>query len=350
MSIIKPHIAAMTAYTPPLEGRDPSVHTLLDFNERTLPVGQMVRSALIEFIEAGRLQVYPSYGDIVEKIAKYAGVSSEQVMITNGSDQGIDLIFRSVCSAGDQAIIPSPNFAMYKQCAGVENLQVIEPEYDFESGFPVDSVIEAVTEKTKVICIPNPANPSGTDVVISDILKIAAAAPYAAILVDECYFEYAKITVANKVDAHPNIIVTRTFSKTWGLPSLRLGYVIAAEDVINGLLNVRGPYDINQLAVVAVNAALEYPDYTLDYVNEVMEQSKPLFESFLTQHSILYWPSSANYLWVFPDNPNKVEQVLLENNILVRPKMNRNGELGLRITLGSLAQTRNLIDVFDNAL
>ena len=338
MSIIKPHIAAMSAYTPPLEGRNPKVHTLLDFNERTLPVGEAVRNALIDFIESGRLQVYPAYGEIVQKIAKYASVPSAQLMITNGSDQGIDLIFRSVCSAGDEAIIPAPNFAMYTQCAGIENLTVIEPEYDYEKGFPVEAVINAVTEKTKIICVPNPANPSGTAVEVHDILNIASAAPSAAILVDECYFEYSRITVADQVQNYPNIVVTRTFSKTWGLPSLRLGYVIAHEQVIEGLLNVRGPYDINQLAVVAVAAALAQPDYTLHYVDEVMRQSKPLFESFLVERGIKFWPSAANYVWAFPKSPDHIERVLQSANILVRPKKDASGNMGLRITLGNLAQ------------
>ena len=346
MSIIKPHISAMSAYQPPLEGRNPQQNLLLDFNERTLPVSEPVVEALVNYIRSGSLQMYPSYGNVVEKIAHYAGVATDQVMITNGSDQGIDLIFRSSCSAGDEAIIPAPNFAMYRQCAGIENLVVVEPHYSKEKGFPTEQVVASIHDKTKIICIANPCNPSGTLVSPDTIVEMAKAAPHTAILVDECYFEYAKVTVADKVLEFPNIVITRTFSKTWGIPSLRLGYIIAHPDIVKALLNVRGPYDVNQLAIVAINAALDHPEYTQNYVTEVMQQAKPKFESWLREKNIAFWESGANFVWIFPEHPNNVAQVLQQKNILVRPKYDANENLGLRVTIGNLAQTEQLIHEF----
>ncbi|KEQ13960.1 pyridoxal phosphate-dependent aminotransferase [Endozoicomonas numazuensis] len=343
MSIIKSHIAQMGAYKPPLEGRDPHDHLLLDFNERTLPVCPSVKQAMIDFIQDDRLQCYPSYGNITAKIAEYCDVDPEQVMITNGSDQGIEMIIRSTCREGEEAIIPGPSFAMYSQVAKVENLKIIEPSFSKETGFPKQKVLDALSDKTRLIVISNPNNPSGTIAPREDILEIAAAAPDAAILVDECYFEYTRKTVADAVDQHPNLLITRTFSKTWGLPSVRLGYVISHAENIRALLNVRGPYDINQLAVVAIDAALSNPGYTERYVKEVMEVSKPLLEAFLNEKGIDYWPSVANFIWTFPDNPNEIEKHLRAHHILIRPKADESGRVGLRINLGNKAQTENLI-------
>lgn len=340
----------MSAYKPPLEGRDPLKYTLLDFNERTLPVGEVVQKALIEYIQSGRMQMYPSYSDTVERIANYAGVKPEQLMITNGSDQGIELIFRSVCREGDEAIIAGPTFAMYKQCAGIENLKIVEPEYSMEKGYPVEAVINAVTDKTRIIAIANPNNPCGTLVKKEEVLRIAKAAPQAAILVDECYFEYSRETVVDYIDEHPNIFVTRTFSKTWGIPSLRLGYLISQEANITALLNVRGPYDVNQFAIVAVRAALQNPEYTLDYVREVMEESKPALEKLLDEKNIPYWNSSANFIWAFPENAEQLELKIREAGILVRPKANLQGKMGLRITLGSIEQTTRLVELLSTLL
>lgn len=345
MAIFKSHLYQLDAYKPPLEGRDPDQHLLLDFNERTLPVSDPIRDALKAYIEGDRLQLYPSYGDIVDKLAAYAGVSADQVMITNGSDQGIELIFRACGNEHDEVIIPEPNFAMYHQCARIENMTIVSPHYDRDKGFPTSEVIAKVSEKTRVICIANPNNPSGVAVAKADIVKIAQAAPNACVLVDECYFEYSQLSVADLVVQHPNLVVTRTFSKTWGLPSLRFGYLIAAPENIQALLSVRGPYDVNQLAVVAARAALENPAYTERYVQEVMQESKPLLEDYCQQKNIPFWPSSANYLWVFPENAQHVEQRLQESGILVRPKKDVNENMGLRITVGSLAQTRRLISV-----
>ena len=350
MSIFKSHISQMGAYKPPLEGRDPHKHLLLDFNERTLPVSGAVKQALIDFIQEDRLQMYPSYGQITAKIADYAKVLEAQVMITNGSDQGIDLIVRAACTVGDEAIIPAPTFAMYLQCAKVENLNIIEPHYTRESGFPMQEVLDAISEKTRLIVISNPNNPSGTLVGRNDILSLARAAPHSAVLVDECYFEYSRETVADVVNEYPNILVTRTFSKTWGLPSIRLGYIISHPDNINALLNVRGPYDINQFAAVAINAALDDPHYTLNYVREVIDQARPMLEAYLKKKQIDYWPTVANFVWAFPENPEKVEKHLRQHNILVRPKADQNGKPGLRITIGDSPQTEHLIKVLEGIL
>lgn len=350
MSIFKQHIAAMAAYKPPLDGRSPDSHLLLDFNERTLPIAKVVEDALVDYIRSGRMQMYPAYGDTVDVIAGYCGVLPEQLMITNGSDQGIDLIIRSACREGDEAIIPGPSFAMYNQCAKIEKLTIIEPRYTLENGFPTAEVLAAISAKTRVVCIANPNNPSGTVVSREEIVAIAKAAPQAAILVDECYYEYFGETVVDLVDELPNLVVTRTFSKTWGIPSLRLGYIISRADNILALLNVRGPYDINQLAIVAIRAALAHPQYTQDYVREVMREAKPILEAFLSARDISYWPSGANYIWMFPPEHEHVNRLLLNNAILVRPKADPNGRVGLRVTVGTVAQTERLLAVLDEAL
>lgn len=350
MSIFKSHLYTLPAYKPPLEGRDPHKYLLLDFNERTLPMAEPIRRALVEYIESGRMQMYPAYGDIVERLAEYAGVQPDQLMVTNGSDQGIELVFRASCAAGDEVIIPQPNFAMYNQCAKVEGAKIVAPFYSKEAGFPVDACLAAITPKTRVICVANPNNPTGVGVSREAIIRLAEAAPNIAILVDECYFEYSGLTVVDLVLRYPNIVVTRTFSKTWGMPSLRMGYLIASPDNVLALLSVRGPYDVNQLAIVAAQAALSHADATLEYVREVMHDSKPALERYLDSKSVSYWPSCANYLWVFPANSELVEKHLASDGILVRPRVDQDGKRGLRITLGTREQTDRLIASLEQVL
>ncbi len=353
MSIIKSHILAMSAYKPPLEGRNPKDFTLLDFNERTIPVSQPIIDALQSFISDGRLQQYPAYGDIVERLASYTGVDATQVMITNGSDQGIDLIFRALArpaNADDaEAIIPGPSFAMYNQCAKVEAMRIIEPQYSKESGYPLTEVLAAITPNTAIIVVSNPNNPCGTLVDNKVIEELAKAAPHAAVLVDECYYEYSRQSSASLLASYENIFITRTFSKTWGIPSLRFGYILANSAYIDALCNIRGPYDINQLAIVAANAALDNPEYTEQYVSEVMQSAKPQFEAWLDTNNIDYWPSQANYIWAFFDKADAMAEHLKQNSILVRPKALK-GKTGLRITIGTVEQTANLITVCEQFL
>jgi histidinol-phosphate aminotransferase len=347
MSVIKDHIVALSAYQPPLEGRNPDEYTLLDFNERTIPVSPAIKQALHDYIDSGRLQMYPYYGDIVVRLAQYAGVSSDQLMITNGSDHGIDLVFRAVSEIGAEAIIPGPSFAMYNQCAKVEGMHIIEPQYTRESGYPLAQVLASVTDSTRVVVVSNPNNPCGTVTPIESIRAISKAAPHAAILVDECYFEYSQHTVVSVLNELPNVFVTRTFSKTWGIPSLRFGYLMASAENVLALCNVRGPYDINQLAIVAVNAALDCPEYTECYVKEVMSQAKPLLESWLMQKHVEYWESQANYIWCFPDDAACVGEHLQKAGFLMRPKM-CGDQLGLRITIGTVEQMTLLIAAWEN--
>ncbi|WP_096084805.1 pyridoxal phosphate-dependent aminotransferase [Agaribacterium haliotis] len=350
MALFKQHIYKMGTYKPPLDGRDPERFTLLDFNERTVPVADEIARDIAEWVLAGRLQMYPSYGDICDQIADYCQVAAAQVMITNGSDQGIDLVFRCCCEPGSEVIVPGPSFPMYLQSAAIEAAQVHQPQYSRDRGYPLDKVLGLINAKTRVVVVSNPNNPSATSVSREAIVRLAKAAPRAAILVDECYFEYCGISVVDLVEQYPNIIVTRTFSKTWGLPSLRLGYVVSAKANIDELLKVRGPYDVNQLAIVALNSAFKHRQTIEAYIDEVMQKSKPEFEAFLDRHGLDYWPSSANFIWVFFDDAEAVEHALRAAGILVRPKDDASGRKGLRITLGTLSQTQALMQVLASVL
>ena len=347
MALFKDHLYSMSPYEPPLEGRSVSEHLLLDFNERTLPVSDEVVNALCEYIQSGSLQKYPAYGDILDKLAVYTGVDANRLMITNGSDQGIDLVMRAALCSQSRAIIPAPSFAIYRQVAEVENAEIFAPRYNLVEGYPVAEVIDALTENTRLIVVPLPNNPTGTGVSIEDVEKILKAAPKSMVLVDECYFEYSGVTVSDLLDAYDNLVITRTFSKTWGIPSLRFGFVMSQPKNIEQLLKIRGPYDVNQLAVVAAEAALSAPGYTDQYVREVMTESKPLVEEWFRSRDILFWPSQANYLWAFPAKPELLLADLKNNGILVRPKQNDQGHLGLRITIGNRMQTERLLGVLE---
>jgi histidinol-phosphate aminotransferase len=196
--------------------------------------------------------------------------------------------------------------------------------------------------------VAQPNNPCGTAVSREDLEMLLRAAQDSVVLVDECYFEYSQQTVVDLIDKYANLVVARTFSKTWGLPSLRFGFLVSQASNIEQLLKIRGPYDINQLSIVAVRAALAAPDYTREYVREVMEESKPLLESWLDDHKVTYWQSTANYIWAFFDKPEQLAAHLQEHDILVRPKKDPDGKLGLRVTLGNMEQTKRLIQSIED--
>jgi histidinol-phosphate aminotransferase len=344
-------IREMLAYQPPIEGRSVEDSRLLvDFNERTTPVPDFIIAAVSEYLMSRRLHLYPEYKNIEERIAEYAGVKSNEVMITNGSDHGIEIIYRATTEPGDDVVVPSPTFAMLTHCAEVQGTTILSPFYSKRGGYPIDEVLSAITDKTKLVVCCNPNSPTGTISAVSTIERILTEAPHVSVLVDECYFEYSSVTAKDLIKDYNQIFITRTFSKTWGLAALRLGYVLAHSDTISNLKKVRGPYDMNVPAVIAANAALENPSYMKEYVDEVITLARPRFCAYLETKGINYWPSEANFVLLEPKNPVSFEEGLRSRGIYVRSRKGPGIEGTVRITIGKLDDVERVISALEEML
>jgi len=345
MAEIRENIKKMSAYKPPLEGRASAGYLLSDFNEMTIGPSPKVRKALKEFIDSGRLQVYPEYGDLDSKIAEYSRVKPSEVMVTNGSDQGIDVIVRAFVKDGDKVIIPTPGFAMYYQSAQIQGAKLLEPIYNSNLDFPLDQVLAMLERGAKLLIIANPNNPTGTAISKKDVLKILKKAKEkdVAVLHDEAYFEFSNITAKDYLSEFDNLFITRTFSKTFGLVSTRPGYVLSQEKNIKELLKIRGPYDVNMFAKVAILAALDDLEYMRKYVKEVMERSKPRLEEFFRRSKVKFWQGKANFLLVKPADQKKAIKILQSEGILVRPRDGLNIEGTIRVSIGTLKDTERFI-------
>jgi histidinol-phosphate aminotransferase len=321
---------------------------LLDFNERTRGPSMNARRALRRFLADNRLHVYPQYANLPEELAGYTGASPDQIMITNGASQGIDLVFRAFTNAGDRVIIPSPSFVMLYRYAQIAGTEIILPSYGRADGsFPHDPLLEALDSKVKLIVICNPNNPTGTSVAPEYIARVAQAAPHAVVLVDEAYFEFCGVTAVPLIQAHPNIVVVRTFSKAFGLAALRIGYVVAAPQHIVVMRKACCPYDVNMAACVAAAAALGDAEDLARYVKEVMVKAKPMVERFLTEQHIPFYPSSANFVLFKPKGSEDLAVKLRQNGIVVCQLSSPGHEGMIRVTIGSVKQMRRFIDVME---
>lgn len=345
-------IKGMTPYKPPLEGRASKGYLLLDFNEMTIEPSPKVKKALKDFIDSGRLQIYPEYGELDTKIAQYAGVEQSQAMVVNGSDQGIDVIMRAFLGIGDKVVIPTPSFAMFCQSAQIQGAEILEPCYRQDLSFPVEEVLALIDTGVKLIVICNPNNPTGTAVSRQALLVILEQAMDAgvAVLHDEAYFEWSGITAKDLIDGFDNLFISRTFSKQFGLAAVRAGYILSQEQNIIELLKIRGPYDVNMFAKTAICAALEDVEYMRDYVREVMEKSKPKLGQFFRENNVKFWPGAANFLLVKPDNQRRALEVLESEGILVRPRSGPNIEGTIRISIGTLQDTERFIRAYSKLL
>ncbi len=331
-----PRIQNMKPYQPPINGRAGYDGLLLDFNERTTGPDE---------------RLYPEYFDLNQSIARYAGVKNDQVMVTNGTDQAIDVIMRTFSDRGDSVIIPEPNFAMYGQYARINGNRIVSPRYKKDNlAFPLKDVIGMIDDTTKLVVISNPNNPTGTLVSLEDIAKIARKAKQAIVYVDEAYYEFSGVTAAKLIDEYPNIVVSRTFSKAFGLAGLRIGYVLAQQQYIAEMLKVRGPYDVNQTACRAAAAALKNVKGVQYYSRGVMKEAKPLVEQFFTEQGIPFYPSAGNFILFKPQNPQETVETLRQNGIALRPQDKPNIEGTVRVTIGTKQQMEEFMNTYKKVI
>lgn len=337
-------------YGQPLAKRRNFDGLLLDFNEKTSKTDLNILRAIIKCLSGDSLRVYPEYDGLNERIAKYVGVSSENIMTVNGTDQGIDLIFRTFTDK-DEVIIPLPSFSMFTQWSNIAGNKIVSPIYDKETmAFPLADVLKSINKRTKLIVICNPNNPTGTLLLINQIATIAKRAKNAIVYVDEAYFEFSKISAVGLLKRFPNIIISRTFSKAFGLGGLRIGYLIARPKYIQEMLKVRGPYDVNMVAYFGAMSALKNLSGTNRYIDKVVNKARPLVESFFRENNIKYFPSVSNFILVNPDNSKRVFEILKENGILVRYQKQAPIAGMLRITIGTVEQMKKFISVYMNKI
>jgi len=346
---VRPNIARMGAYSPPLESRTDRDYLLLDFNESTVPPSPAVVEAITGFLRRGLLRAYPAYGRFGERLAAYTGLPPACTLLANGSDQAIEVVMRALLEPGDEVVFPVPGFAIFPQIAGVQGAELVSPRYRDDMSFPFEEVVAAVTPRTRLIVVINPNNPTGTSASEAQVRELLGRFPEVAVLVDEAYHEFTGRTVAPLVREHDNLVVTRTFSKAFALAGLRLGYALSNAAFIRELHKVRGPYDVNMLAVQGAEAALAHPEGWRDYVAEVMTRAKPMVERFFTEHGVPFVRGEANFMLVRPPDVAAACAFLRERGILVRPQREPVADM-FRLSVGTTADMQRFMAAFADYL
>ncbi len=319
---------------------------LLDFNERTTALSPAVRQRFLQLAADLPTHLYPEYDGLETRLARYAGVNKDQILVTNGSSQALDIILRTFCEPRGQVIIPQPSFSVYERLAFINRCRIVSlPLCPPRFTFPLAAVLENIRPDTRVIIIGYPNNPTGTMPSQKAVARICRAAPQSIVLVDEAYYEFSGKTCVELVSRFPNIIITRTFSKAFGLAALRVGYLLASSACVTELAKVRGPFDVNLVGYLLACAALDDLGSAQGYSREVMCRAKPLVEKFLRRHRIRFAPSAANFILFQPRDAASLRQRLADTARL------RAGPPGwLRLTVGTTQQMRRFIDAWDKLL
>lgn len=344
---IADHVLGASPYIPEWLDLDRSSYIRLDRNENTSPLPESVRAALLRGIEGSAVQSYPEPGPLQPLIAEYADVPADYVMVTNGSDQGIDLTVRLALPPGGAMAVARPEFAVFNHVAEAVGGHLAGVPYDPGFAFPYAGFTAALrANRPDLITLINPNNPTGTAIELDYIESVVASNPDIPVIVDEAYYEYTGETVARLTMKYPNLMVLRTFSKAFAMAGLRLGYVIADPEIIGHLRKLQNPFDVNQLAIVAGTAQLARVDEAMREVREAVEVVKPYVVGSLTELGVEVSAGAANFLLVRPDDCASAVGYLRDAGILVR-SMSAPALRGLfRVSLGSSDEMRRFVEVF----
>jgi histidinol-phosphate aminotransferase len=330
----------MPEYHPPLGNRD---RLRLDFNENTLACSPAVLAA-IQNLSAADLTRYPEREPVEALAAQHLNLAPSQVILTNGVDEAIHVLCQAFLDTGDELLLPVPTYTMYEIYASATEAGIVHVQAEKDFSFPYEALLAAITPRTKLIAIANPNSPTGSIATREQILAIAHAAPSAVVLVDEAYFHFYGQTVMDLVGKLPNLIVARTFSKAYGLASLRLGLLAGPEPLLRWARRVLSPYSVNTIALAALTAALEDQTYLDWYVSQV-KQAHAEFLASLTDIGLSYWPTEANFVLVNIGSTHKqFVAAMREQGILVRDRSADPGCEGcVRITIGTPEQMRRAV-------
>jgi histidinol-phosphate aminotransferase len=290
-----PEVMAQRAGIPP--------ERIIKLNGNENPYGGSEKAA--EAVANTPLHVYPDplQRRIRAALAEYTGMDEEYIVAGAGSDELIDLLFRLFISPGDRILDFDPTFAMYGFCARVAGgeIQMVPRDELFE--IDLQAVRDAINDKTKIIFISSPNNPTGN--MASDDQVRALLDTGLVVVIDEAYYEFSGETAAGLIEEYDNLVVLRTMSKWAGLAGLRIGYGIMDSALVNHIIDIKSPYNVNVAAEAAALASLEDSEYLLGNVHSIVDDRDSMFQALEEVDGLKPWPSHGNYILCQLDGHDK---------------------------------------------
>ncbi len=300
----------------------------------------------------GELNRYPDPYQlkIKQKLSELNQIPSENIFLGNGSDEVIDLAFRIFCEPKkDKVLTFSPTYGMYEVSANINDVELIN--VDLNNDFQID--LETLKpyfedDNLKIIFICSPNNPTGNSI---KNIKYILENFNGIVFIDEAYIDFSpEESFRNQIKNYPNLIVSQTFSKAWGMASVRVGIAYASEEIIKFYNKVKPPYNISQLNQDAILNTLN--DEKINQVSEnikiILEEKKSLIQNLEKLDLVKkIFPSDANFILIAVDNADSVYQELVKKKVIIR---NRNSVIKncLRITVGSPEENQKLIETLQN--
>ena len=304
------------------EKRDLRFGLRLDRNERVSDWEQNIYQKIFKNFRGYNLSIYPDLYKIYLKIAKFNKVKPENLLLTSGIDGGIKVVFETYLNEKDKVAAPNPTYAMYEVYSKIFNTKFLKINFDEDFKIDVKSLDSVLKNNAKVIFLPNPNQPIENYYNLKQIDQLAKKClKYKCLLfVDEAYFHFGSQTVVGLVKKYKNIVVARTFSKGFGVPSIRLGYLVSNKNLIKFLSANRLAHETNSLSVKVADYLLDNWKLVKRY-NQSVIQSREFVKKELKKINIPSEGKFGNYLLINMGNPKKNERLikfLKKNKIYVK--------------------------------
>lgn len=346
-SVRKP-IAAMKGYVP---GEQPQAGKFikLNTNENPYPPSPQVTQAIQQTLERG-LQRYPDPVATSFRIraGQVYGVDPDSIICGNGSDDILTILTRTFVGEGDELRLPYPSYILYRNLAEIQNAKWSEVHFDSNWKLPADFV--ANQSKLKLAFLPNPNSPTGTVLTREEIQELASKLN-CPLVVDEAYADFAETNCIDLVKSVPNLIVTRTLSKSYALAGLRFGFAVANPKLVYEMQKVKDSYNCDSLSISGAVAAVGDQAWLRDNVAKIRKTRESL-EQGLVQLGFRIIPSQANFVWC--EHPGKSSEsiylALKQQHILVRYMKYPGWREGLRISVGTDEQINALLGLLPSIL
>ncbi|KAL3916019.1 MAG: hypothetical protein SGILL_005366 [Bacillariaceae sp.] len=336
---------------------DYSEGVLLDANENAFGPTSLPTKNLDPYDNANTLERYPDpyQTPLKELVAKYRGhgLTPANLFVGVGSDEAIDLLMRIFCApAQDNILITPPTYGMYKVCAKVNDVQIVSapltPDFDLD----IPKTLDAVTDKTKLLFICSPGNPTCKAIPLKDVETIASSDKYDGIVVvDEAYVDFSApdSSAVSLIQKYPNIVVLQTLSKAFGLAGIRCGFCIGAPDVIQLMNNVKAPYNVNALtSEVAINA-MQSIETLEKHVKETLEQRAVVKSRLevLADIVVKVYPSDSNFLlFRVKDKALELYKTMADKGVVTRFRGNElHCDQCIRVTIGTPEENEKFLDL-----
>ena len=291
------------------------------------------------------------------KIAARHDLDINCITLGNGSNDILELVTRAFVNPGDEVIFGQHAFAVYPLATlAVGGRPVETPALNW--GNDLDAIREAVTERSKVIFIANPNNPTGTWLTKYELKRFLDEVPeHVIVVIDEAYAEYVSEEdfpgypdCTQWLDGHPNLLVTRTFSKIFGLAGLRAGYGVSSPELADLLNRVRQPFNVNSLALTAAEAALDDEQH-IQKSREMNQAGMAYLIDACKKRGLGYIPSAGNFLAINFSRPAQdIFEAMMQQGVIVRPVANYGMPDFLRVTVGSKEENKRFVEVLDRVM